>query len=731
MSNKLLLLTPPFTQLNTPYPATAYLLGYLLSKDINASQVDLGMRVVLRIFSEQGLKKLFEFAHLKADELSNNAKRISALKIEYISTIEGVISFLQGKNNMLAYQICDSDYLPQAGRFQQMSDVDWAFGSMGLIDKAKHLATLYLEDLSDFISEAVDPYFGFSRYAERLGLCASSFDELENALQAPLNFVGNILLEELEKEMQLLNPSLVSITIPFQGNLFGALRCGQYIKQKYPNVSVCMGGGYVNTELRDVSDGRMFKYTDALLFDDGERSLELYWGYVNKEVHKESLLRTYIKENGQIRWCHNTEEKDVPQNDLMAPCYTGLNLDDYLSVVETANPMFRLWSDGQWNKLTVAHGCYWGKCSFCDTSLDYISRYEPNQVSNVVDRMESLMSQTGRNGFHFVDEAAPPALLKEVALEILKRNLKVVWWTNIRFEKRFTPDLCRLLKVSGCLAVSGGLEVASERILKLINKGVTLEQVSQVSKAFNDAGILVHAYLMYGFPTQTAQETIDSLEIVRQLFENGCVDSGFWHQFAMTVHSDVGRNPEKYKVEITTKEPGAFANNDVHFIDPQGAIHEQFGAGLKKAIYNFMHGVGFDYKAHEWFDFRVPKTTMPHNYVANAIHQYRVSLSDNQQVIWLGKKSPIVLYSKNKKGKSKEMADLHVFNKQEEIILKVNADLAKWLDKVLDKCSVLSKDKVSVGDLSTQFQITGLGDFDAFLNSYAGQELRNIGLIVV
>ena len=175
-----------------------------------------------------------------------------------------------------------------------------------LIDKAKHLATLYLEDLSDFISEAVDPYFGFSRYAERLGLCASSFDELENALQAPLNFVGNILLEELEKEMQLLNPSLVSITIPFQGNLFGALRCGQYIKQKYPNVSVCMGGGYVNTELRDVSDGRMFKYTDALLFDDGERSLELYWGYVNKEVHKESLLRTYIKENGQIRWCHNT-----------------------------------------------------------------------------------------------------------------------------------------------------------------------------------------------------------------------------------------------------------------------------------------------------------------------------------------------------------------------------------------------------------------------------------------
>ena len=90
---------------------------------------------------------------------------------------------------------------------------------------------------------------------------------------------------------------------------------------------------------------------------------------------------------------------------------------------------------------------------------------------------------------------------------------------------------------------------------------------------FTDAGIMVHAYLMYGFPTQTAQETIDSLEMVRQLFENGILQSGFWHQFAMTAHSPVGMYPEKFKVKKVNAEIGTFANNDIEHIDPSGAEH--------------------------------------------------------------------------------------------------------------------------------------------------------------
>ncbi|MFX7033255.1 hypothetical protein ABTI01_19825, partial [Acinetobacter baumannii] len=93
-----------------------------------------------------------------------------------------------------------------------------------------------------------------------------------------------------------------------------------------------------------------------------------------------------------------------------------------------------------------------------------------------------------------------------------------------------------------------------------------VEQVARVTRAFSDAGILVHAYLMYGFPTQTVQDTVDALEYVRQLFEAGCIQSGFFHRFACTVHSPVGRNPEEYGITLATLPPVSFAKNDIGFI---------------------------------------------------------------------------------------------------------------------------------------------------------------------
>jgi hypothetical protein len=284
--------------------------------------------------------------------------------------------------------------------------------------------------------------------------------------------------------------------------------------------------------------------------------------------------------------------------------------------------MHRLWSDGRWNKLTIAHGCYWHKCSFCDTSLDYINRFDSAPATMLVDRIERLIAQTGQTGFHFVDEAAPPAALKELAQELLLRKVVISWWTNVRFETAFTADLCQLLAESGCIAVTGGMETASDRLLKLMNKGVTVNQAAQVCSNLSNAGIMVHAYLMYGFPTQTAQETVDSLEIVRQFFDQGLIQSVFWHQFTATVHSDVGKNPEKYHVKIIAPPEGKFAKNDLSHEDPTGCDHPAFTQGLNKAVYNFMHGIGTDHPVAEWFDFKVPAVSVNRNYVQRAAKQH-------------------------------------------------------------------------------------------------------------
>jgi hypothetical protein len=252
-------------------------------------------------------------------------------------------------------------------------------------------------------------------------------------------------------------------------------------------------------------------------------------------------------------------------------------------------------------------------------NLDYISRYDLATSDVLIDRMEALIRDTGQTGFHFVDEAAPPKALKALAQGLLQRKLEVSWWGNIRFEKSFNAELCQLLADSGCIAVTGGLEVASDRLLKLMKKGVSVEQVARVTRAFSDAGILVHAYLMYGFPTQTVQDTVDALEYVRQLFAAGCIQSGFFHRFTCTVHSPVGKHPEAYGVTLQPPLNATFASNDINFTDATGVDHDAFAAPLKKALYNYMHGIGLEHDVREWFDADVPRTRVPKSFVARAL----------------------------------------------------------------------------------------------------------------
>ena len=726
----LLLITPPFTQLNTPYPATAYLKGFLNTKSISAFQMDLGIEVILELFSKQGLTQIFCHAERSRGAFSENLNRIHSLQQDYINTIDAVIEFLQGKNQTLARQICAGNFLPEASRFEQLDDMEWAFGSMGMQDKAKHLATLYLEDLSDFIKECIDENFGFSRYAERLGRSANSFDEMYNHLQNDLTYIDTIALQILGERLKRVQPKLVLISVPFPGNLYSAFRCAQFIKKHFPDIKTSMGGGFPNTELRDLKDKRVFEFFDFITLDDGELPIELLYNFVTSSAVEMPFKRTFLFENNEVVYKNNTTKTDYKQSDVGTPDYSDLLLDDYISVIEIANPMHSLWSDGRWNKLTMAHGCYWGKCTFCDISLDYIKLYEPLAAKTLVDRMEEIIAQTGENGFHFVDEAAPPALMREVALEILRRKLTVSWWTNIRFEKSFTADLCLLFKASGCIAVSGGLEVASDRLLELIKKGVTVEQVAQVTRNFTEAGIMVHAYLMYGYPTQTVQETVDSLEMVRQMFELGILQSGFWHQFAMTAHSPVGMFPEEFGV-IPEINHITFANNDIQFKDKTGINHDKFSFGLKKSLFNFMHGICFDYELQDWFDFKIPDTTIPSDYIVSCIEgEDNFATKPSAKIIWIGGKPLKEAFTKSKKGNSWEMMKLTFHDKRETFEISIEKDKADWFLKSLELLNVSNKKAITFAQLKTSFE-NEFEDFELFWYSKPLNTLREFGLLVI
>jgi hypothetical protein len=546
----------------------------------------------------------------------------------YLSTIAPAINFLQGRDSTLAHRIASRAFLPEGPRFQSLDvyvDPDggdplaWAFGALGVQDRARHLATLYLNDLADVLREAVDPRFEFVRYAESLAMSQPSYDALAQALAAPPTLIDQRLQALALQALQRHAPTVVLLSVPFPGAVYAALRIAQAIKSRQPSVVTVLGGGWVNTELRELSEPRLFDHIDYVTLDAGERPLLALLDHLAGRRSASRLVRTYRRTaEGQVRY-ETGMEPDIPFADVGTPTWDGLPLQQYLSLLDLLNPMHRLWSDGRWNKLTVAHGCYWKKCSFCDVGLDYIGRYDAATAETLCDRIQAIVAETGQTGFHFVDEAAPPKVLKALAAELQRRQLPISWWGNIRFEKSFTPELCQSLADSGCIAISGGLEVASDRLLALMNKGVSVDQVARVTKGFADAGILVHAYLMYGFPTQTTQDTVDALEYVRQLFAEGCIQSGFFHRFACTVHSPVGLDPARYGITLRPQAHQGFAKNDVAFQDPTGTDHDALGQGLKKAVYNFMHGIGLDQDVRRWFDVRVPRPKVARDRIARAL----------------------------------------------------------------------------------------------------------------
>ncbi|HVR60582.1 MAG TPA: radical SAM protein [Polyangia bacterium] len=635
---RVLLVTPPMTQLNTPYPATAYLTGCLRAHagpGVEVRQADLSLALFLRLYSSQGLTEVAEAIAARGPQRgrrrSPSVAHFLAHRQTYVDRVEAVIRFLQGRDATLALRIAGRDFLPEGPRFAALGAHDddsdgngdgealnWAFGQLGTTDRARHLASLCIDDLGDAIRDGVDPRFELSRYAESLASSAPTFDGLLAALDGPETLVDRALDELTGHLLRTEEPDLVGLTLPFPGNVYGALRIARIVKAQSPRTRVVLGGGYVNTELRALSDGRVFDLVDYVTLDDGERPLLALLDHLRDPARP--LLRTFVRRGGgPVSFQTTAALADLHHREAGTPTYDGLPLDRYVSLLEMLNPMHRLWSDGRWNKLTVARGCYWKKCTFCDVSLDYIARYEPASAAVTVDRIEALVRETGQTGFHFVDEAAPPAALRALALALIERRIGITWWGNIRFEKSFTPELVQLLARSGCVAISGGLEVASDRLLALMKKGVTVAQVARVARAFSQAGVLVHAYLMYGFPTETEQETVDALERVRQLFVEGCIQSAFWHRFAATAHSPIGQRPELFGIRLLPQAPATFARNEIPFVDPTGCDHERLGIGLRKALYNFMHGVGLDADVCTWFEHRVPAPQVARDLIRRAL----------------------------------------------------------------------------------------------------------------
>jgi radical SAM superfamily enzyme YgiQ (UPF0313 family) len=574
---KILLITPPLLQPNTPYAATPLLTAWLRSQGHDAVQADLSLELLLELFSDEGLRELFQ--HL-ADV--PEAETFLEQQTEYLETIEPMMEFLQGKGDFPDAEIPEGPHLARA--FDQEEELKWEFRGIDADDLDLYIASHYLDDVAEAFKLA-DPNFGFSRYAEHLSSAFPTFELSDSFIFQRLETLTDAVMEKHQ-------PELVAITVPFPGCLVGALSIARRIKKVCSSTNIVLGGGYVNTELRELTSPEIFDYVDFICLDSGMTPLL-------RIANGETPVRTFVCEEGAVRF-YEDDRKPVPHNELPAPVFDGLPLDHYFGLFEVLNPVTRLWSDGRWNKLVLAQGCCWSRCAFCDTTLDYICRYDPAAPATICDWMETLMTESGFNGFHFVDEALPPDLLDELCDEILKRGLDVEWWGNIRFEKRLTTPLIQKMARAGCIAVTGGLETCCDRTLKLMKKGIAVDSASEKIRDFSDAGILTHAYLMYGFPTQTQNEVFQGLETVRQLMEEGALHSTFWHRFALTAHSEIAKNPERFDIRLLPEKKTGFARNEIAFEAEFDHDLDAVGAALRAATYNYQLGIGYDLPVESW-----------------------------------------------------------------------------------------------------------------------------------
>ena len=702
---KILLISPPFSQLNSPYASLPFLQGFLKASGTDCTVFDLGNKATNEMYSKEGLEKLrghIEQHQVKTEDTDfflDNFKN-------YHESIDGLLLFLKGKTDRFSKDI------PKWKMSSAALDKDIS----GLNDHEydSYLASLHLEDIFLFIKAGSSEY-GLSRYAESISLSPPVFDIVREKLNNE-DFTDFILKEELEKADPG-NFDIIAFTIPFPGTLTGALKCADLIKKNFPGKTIVFGGGYINTELRNLTDPGIFDFTDFICLDDGELPLLKITEFTEGKISKNELVRTYCLENGSVKYYDNSCEPDEIKRGT--PDYSGLDMEEYIPVLESVNPMMRLWSENKTLKLRLTKGCYWHRCTFCDTSLPYIKDYSPEKIEDLIRDIKFMTDQTGITRFHFTDEAVPPAVAIQLSVELIRNNIKISWWGNIRFDKAFTEDVCRLLKEAGCIAAVGGLESACGRTLLSMNKGVLIEDAVNVMRNFKSAGILLHAYMIYGFPTESAQDLIDSAEVLRQLFAAGLVDSAFWHRFALTVHSPVFTQREKYNISVPDPEPKPFANNDITYIDRSGNDPDRFGDGLRKATYNFMLGIGLDNNIGKWFSFKTPEPLVKKRFLRKILEKPLPLPDQSKRIIWLGGAVKL-------KGKIVIIEGLNGIIEYE-----LPYKLSNWLKKMMNSASIFTSDGVKVSEASKTFPTYQGIKFSGFVSNEVWDELFDAGLLII
>ena len=611
---------------------------------------DLSIELFHRIFSKEGITQLFHNTKDKAlkmaleaenqgDEITAyNLRRYVLTKDAWINWIDKIVALLvenkSGRETL--HEFVRSAHVPRGNRMENyLANLNREVS----VDDGYLLASLALADLADYITTVYDNNFALIRYAE--SICASdlSKEEILKTTDSPVlkdylsplveNLINTVSASQQEPSF------LFCVSVPFPGTFAAAMFICKQLKSTFgKNALITLGGGYVNTALRSVNQAELAAYIDCFSYDRGysfytellANGLPAAAAYQTESVFGGETAQGKANQTKTCSTSKNRQELLEIENFMtknVAPDYTGIDFSKYPRLADDINPMHRIWSDGAWLKAYLAHGCYWHRCLFCDTKLDYVNCYKPVNIKNLYSSLLEQAKKSGVYGVHFVDEASPPKMLEDFAS--LNKDKALTFWGNIRFEKAFSRDLADILAKGGLIGVSGGIEMACGEGLSNINKGIDIKTLVHSLAAFKEAGILTHAYMIYGYYNETPQMLIDSAETLRQLFKAGLLDSSFFHKFTLTKHStlfaewEAGKHPDLHPIF----PKNSFTDYELHFKGEEKS--EKYGTPLSLAVNAWMHRKSLDKPVEKWFNFPMPKPTVQKNFVEKALEEYEIA----------------------------------------------------------------------------------------------------------
>jgi anaerobic magnesium-protoporphyrin IX monomethyl ester cyclase len=365
---------------------------------------------------------------------------------------------------------------------------------------------------------------------------AATLDEDENPFIA---FFQNEVLPRLIAR----RPKVLGMSVIYGSQLIPALTLGRLVKQALPDCHITAGGGflaYIGEKLMNAPG--VEDCLDSMIFHEGEAPLQALCEALRDEASLSEVgsLTWFDRSGDEVVTVANPPAHPVRLEDAPAPSFDGLPLDKYFS------PELVLPYD-------LNRGCYYGECAFCTLPTVIGPGYRTRSAGRIVDHVLELKQRHDCTRFTFITDCMPPGMIADLPQELIDREAGIKWWCDARIERKaYDREGAQRLYDSGCRKLLFGFETATPRLLKMMKKGQSLEAVSEVAHACNDAGISVTFYAMVGFPSETREEARASLQFLRE--HAGVVREVSLQTFHIDEVAQTYRQPELFGIRILDDE---------------------------------------------------------------------------------------------------------------------------------------------------------------------------------